>query len=103
MEALVKEGKIKNYGLATYSCFRVKPTEHKMHLSLSKVEKLAQKVGGAKHHMRFIQVPINVMMPEAFVEPWQVMADKEGVERNKLLVACCSEMEINLVSSQPLL
>ena len=34
MEALVKEGKIKNYGLATYSCFRVKPTDHKMHLSL---------------------------------------------------------------------
>ena len=33
MEALVSEGKIKNYGLATYSCFRVKPTELKMHLS----------------------------------------------------------------------
>jgi hypothetical protein len=41
-----------------------------MHLSLEKVMRLAEKVGGSDHHMRYIQVPINVMMPEAFIEPW---------------------------------
>jgi hypothetical protein len=42
-----------------------------MHLSLEKVIQVAEKVGGGKnHHMRYIQVPINVLMPEAFVEPW---------------------------------
>lgn len=44
-----------------------------MYLSLQKVEKLAQKVVGEdkKHNFKFVQAPINVMMPEAFVEPWQ--------------------------------
>jgi len=56
--------------MATYSCFRVKPTENKVHLSLEKVFKLAEKVGGTNHHFRYVQVPINAMMPEAFVEPW---------------------------------
>lgn len=31
------------------------------------------------------------------------MEDAEGVARNKILVGCLSEMEINLVTSQPLL
>jgi hypothetical protein len=48
----------------------VKPSEQKMHLSLEKVVRIAEKVGGKNHHMRYIQLPINVMMPEAFVEPW---------------------------------
>ena len=70
LESQVSQGKIRNYGLATYSCFRVKHTEAKMHLSLEKVMKVAEKVGGKEHHMKYLQVPINVMMPEAFVEPW---------------------------------
>jgi hypothetical protein len=37
--------------------------------------RLAEKVGGDKHHMRYIQIPINVLMPEAFVEPWQRVED----------------------------
>eukprot|EP00351_Strombidinopsis_sp_SopsisLIS2011_P003087 CAMPEP_0116878792 /NCGR_PEP_ID=MMETSP0463-20121206/10545_1 /TAXON_ID=181622 /ORGANISM="Strombidinopsis sp, Strain SopsisLIS2011" /LENGTH=61 /DNA_ID=CAMNT_0004527373 /DNA_START=758 /DNA_END=943 /DNA_ORIENTATION=+ len=41
MEQKVEEGKIKNYGMATYSCFRTKPTEHKIHLNLQKIHKLA--------------------------------------------------------------
>ena len=70
LEGLVQSGKIKNYGLATYSSLRVRPTELKIHLSLEKVFRLAEKVSGKSHHLRYIQVPINVMMPEAFVEPW---------------------------------
>jgi aryl-alcohol dehydrogenase-like predicted oxidoreductase len=70
LEELVAEGKIRDYGLATYSSMRVKPTETKMHLNLQKVRDLAVKVGGDKHHMRYVQTPINVMMPEAFVEPF---------------------------------
>lgn len=103
MEQLVSENKIRAYGVATYSSLRVKPTEQKMHLNIQRVEKLAQKVAGKSHNMKFVQVPVNVMMPEAFVEPWQVMEDSEGVARNKILVGCLSDMELNLVTSQPLL
>jgi hypothetical protein len=70
LEEQVAEGTIMNYGIATYSSLRVKPTEDKMHLSLEKVYKLAEKVGGSDHHFKYVQVPINVLMPEAFVEPW---------------------------------
>jgi hypothetical protein len=50
---------------------RVKPSDHKMYLSLQKVNDLACKIGGLKtHNMRYLQVPINIMMPEAFVEPF---------------------------------
>ena len=43
------------------------------------------------------------MMPEAFVEAFQVVEDAEGVSRNKMLVAACTELDINFISSQPLL
>lgn len=71
MEELVSEGKIMNYGMSTYSSMRTKPSELKMHLSLQKVNDLACKIGGEKtHKFRYLQVPMNVMMPEAFVEPF---------------------------------
>ena len=34
MELLVSEGKIKTYGIATYSSLRVKPTDNKMHMNI---------------------------------------------------------------------
>ena len=100
----MEAGKIKSYGVATYSCFRQKPTAHKQFLSLQKTEAIAQKVVGQdkKHNFKHIQVPINVMMPEAFVEPWQPF-EKEGVSRNKLLAAVCADLNLNLTASQPLL
>ena len=77
MEKMVEAGKIRSYGMATYSCFRVKPTEAKMHLNLQKVERIAQKVVGEdkKHNFKYIQVPANVLMPESFVELWQAFED----------------------------
>jgi len=54
LEGEVQAGRIKHFGLATYSSLRVKPTETKMHLSLEKVVRLAEKVGGKDHHMRYI-------------------------------------------------
>lgn len=70
LETAVQKGKIRDYGLATYSCFRVKPSEAKLHLSVQKVHRLAEKVGGSNNHFKYVQVPINIMMPEAFCEPW---------------------------------
>lgn len=82
LESAVQKGKIRDYGLASYSCFRVKPSEAKIHLNLQKVHQVAQQVGGEReHHFRYVQVPINLMMPEAFCEPWQAFEDKDGVER----------------------
>jgi hypothetical protein len=105
LESAVQDGKIKNYGMATWLWFRSKPSEEKIYLSLQKVVELAEKIGGKDHHFRYIQVPINVMMPEAFVEPWQNFDEIRGEEKvatKQILVAACNILKMNLISSQPL-
>lgn len=99
LESAVQSGKIRDYGIASYSCFRTKPSETKMHLSIQKVHRIAEQVGGAGHHFKYVSVPINVMMPEAFCEPWQRFEQKDGVERQKMFVAACSDLGINVVST----
>jgi len=56
LEQMVEEGKIKQYGLATYSSLRVKPNDAKMHLNLQKVARTAQKVVGEdkNHNFNFV-------------------------------------------------
>lgn len=53
--------------------------------------------------MRYIQVPINVLMPEAFVEPWQRVEDEGKVVRNKIFLPACADFGINVIGTQPLL
>lgn len=67
---MVAAGKIQHYGISTYSSLRTKPTEHKMHLNLQKVVRIAERVGGKEHRFRFVQAPMNVIMPEILVEQW---------------------------------
>jgi len=65
LEEMVKAGKLKFYGLATWSGFRVSPSS-RQYLSLEQIVKVAEKVGGKDHHMRFIQLPYNLGMTEAY-------------------------------------
>ena len=60
------EGKIKFYGVATWNGFRLQPNERNYH-SLEKMWNIAEKIGGENHGFRFIQLPFNLMMPEAFL------------------------------------
>jgi len=69
-EQSIRDGKIKSYGLASWICFRAKKEEEKIYLSLQKVAELAEKVGGKNHGFKYVQIPINLMMPEAFLEKW---------------------------------
>ena len=70
MEQARADNKIKNYGMATWLCFRAKPEEDKIHLNLQKVHQVATEIGGEAHGFRFVQVPLGVMMSEAIVEKW---------------------------------
>ena len=56
--------------MATWLCFRAKPEEKNIYLSLQKCVDLAEKVGGKDNGFKFIQVPVSILMPEAFVEFW---------------------------------
>ena len=58
-------GKLKSYGVATWNGFRVAAGAHGYH-SLTRMESTAREVGGESHGFRFIQLPLNLAMPEAF-------------------------------------
>ena len=81
LEEKRQEGKIQNYGLATWNCFRSPPWEEGVYVSLEKIVKLAEEVCGADHGLRYIQVPMNTLMYEAYSCLWQTM-DKEMVEKD---------------------
>ena len=66
LEKKVSGGKIRRYGLATWSGFR-NPPEARDHLSLEDIHILAREAGGVDHHFKAVQLPVNLAMPEAWV------------------------------------
>jgi aryl-alcohol dehydrogenase-like predicted oxidoreductase len=64
-EKLVEEEKIKAYGIASWNAFLYEDT-HKEYISLTDIVKIAQKVGGEKHHFKYVQSPFNLGKPEAY-------------------------------------
>ena len=65
LEQAVQEGGIQFYGAATWEGFR-KPPQSPGALSLDRLAAIAREAGGADHHFRFVQLPLNLAMPEAF-------------------------------------
>jgi len=61
-----KEGKIRFYGMATWECFRV-TQENPLFLQLAEVMDLAMQAGGKEHGFRFIQLPFNLMLDQAYM------------------------------------
>jgi len=62
LERMVERQKIRWYGCATWDGFR-KPDQ----LSLARLAEIAAEEGGAEHRFRFIQLPFNLGMVEAYV------------------------------------
>lgn len=75
-EALRSAGKIRAYGCATWNGFRVPPSAPE-HLSLEELLAAAEDVGGRQHGFRWIQLPLNLAMPEAFLAPTQRFAGRD--------------------------
>ncbi len=61
-----KDGKIRFYGMATWECFRTTP-ENPLFLELAEVMDLAIQAGGNEHGFRFIQLPFNLMLDQAYM------------------------------------
>ena len=61
-----KEGKIRFYGMATWECFRTTP-ENPLFLQLAEAMDLAMQAGGKEHGFRFIQLPFNLMLDQAYM------------------------------------
>jgi aryl-alcohol dehydrogenase-like predicted oxidoreductase len=71
-EELAGAGLIGRYGCATWSGFRVAPTDPG-HLSLGDLHTLATELAGDQHHFRIVQLPVNLAMTEAIRQPTQVL------------------------------
>ena len=64
LEKSVADGKIKHYGVATWNGFRAEPDTKGYH-SLEQMVDTAKAIAGDDNHFRFIQLPLNLAMPEA--------------------------------------
>lgn len=65
LEDAVKQGKISYYGVATWFGLR-RREEEPDYVSLGGLLDLARAAGGEQHHFRFLQLPFNLGMTEAF-------------------------------------
>jgi len=89
--------KIRYYGMATWTCFRV-PPDDKEYLSLEEVVNLAEKVGGKQHGFRFIQLPYNLAYSEALL----LKGQNVGREKNLTILEAAEKLNIKVFTSIPL-
>jgi aryl-alcohol dehydrogenase-like predicted oxidoreductase len=59
-------GRVRFYGVATWNGFRT-PEGQRGHHALERMWELAREAGGDGHGFRFVQLPVNLGMPEALV------------------------------------
>ena len=92
------DNKIRYYGMATWSCFRV-PHDNKEYLSLEDMVNIAEEVGGKNHGFKFIQLPYNLAYSEAiFLKNQNV-----GSEKDLTILKACRKLDIGVFTSVPLL
>ena len=97
LESAISGGKIGAYGLATWNAFR-EESKAQGYFSLAEMEEIAREAGGSDHHFRFVQLPVNLAMPEALMRPNQVVQGK-----TMAMVQAARALGITLVSSAALL
>jgi aryl-alcohol dehydrogenase-like predicted oxidoreductase len=107
MEMLVKafevyekyraKNKIRYYGMATWTCFRV-PSGSPEYLSLEQAVKSAESVGGQDHGFRFIQLPYNLAYSEALL----LRNQSVGSEENLTILQAAAKLNIGIFTSIPL-
>ncbi len=97
LEEAARDGRIGAYGLATWNAFR-NETRAKDYLSLEEMVAVARDIAGAAHHFRFVQLPLNLAMPQALTLPNQTVNGKLGG-----MVQAARLLGITLISSAALL
>ena len=102
-----KNEKIQFYGVATWNGFRAAPDEQSYH-SLERMVNIARQVGGENHGFKFIQLPFNLVMPEALLFKNQAVNGKvystieAANELNVSVICSASIFQGKLAHSIPL-
>ncbi len=90
-------GKVRYYGMATWTCFRVLANVAE-YLSLEECVSIAEKVGGKKHGFRFIQLPYNLAYSEALT----LRSQSVGSVKNLTILEAAGKLGIGVFTSIPL-
>lgn len=98
LEGCVQRGEITAYGCATWNGLRL-PAGSQGHLSLYDVVGAARDVAGDAHHLRIVQLPINLTMSEAV----RVSTQRDARGRLVHVTRAAEELGVDLVASAPLL
>jgi len=103
LEAASGAGAIMAYGVATWTAFR-SPPDAPDYLSLTELMGLAYEVAGADNHFRYVQMPYNLVMTEAFALQNQQVSDEflspiEAAERLGLTVVTSATLKQGLLAS----
>eukprot|EP00198_Chlamydomonas_reinhardtii_P002917 XP_001692253.1 predicted protein [Chlamydomonas reinhardtii] len=96
LEELRAAGSVRHYGVASWDCFRVPPTDAG-HLSLEEVVSWAREAGGEKHGLAAIQLPVSASMPEAWSQPWQLVGNNSVT-----VMKAAEELGLAVFTSGPL-
>jgi aryl-alcohol dehydrogenase-like predicted oxidoreductase len=96
LETCVKAGRLRFYGLATWNAFRVADGARD-YISLAACAEIAREVGGSANHFRFVQLPFNLAMPEAYV-----LANQTVERKNMSLLSAAAHLGIAVVGSATL-
>jgi aryl-alcohol dehydrogenase-like predicted oxidoreductase len=91
------QNKIRYYGMATWTCFRVPPDSHE-YLSLEQAVRAAESVGGKTHGFRFIQLPYNLAYSEALL----LRNQPAGSEKNLTILEAAARLNVGVFTSIPL-
>jgi uncharacterized protein YyaL (SSP411 family)/aryl-alcohol dehydrogenase-like predicted oxidoreductase len=65
LEAEVKRGRIRCYGVSSNTC--VEPADDPRATDLARIVAAAERAGGAQHHLRVLELPMNLLEPEALL------------------------------------
>jgi aryl-alcohol dehydrogenase-like predicted oxidoreductase len=96
LEGVVASGKIQMYGTATWNAYRVAPTAED-YLSIEDAVQCANDVAGEGHHFRFVQLPYNLAMTQAYAQ-----ANQKLNGRTVTILQACRELGLTVMSSASL-
>jgi aryl-alcohol dehydrogenase-like predicted oxidoreductase len=101
LEERASRGDLRNYGVASWECFRV-PADHDSYLSLPEVVRraraAAKRAGNAATGFRAVQLPFNVHMADAFT-----VAAHEGADGPQSALAFAQDSGLNVFTSASIL
>jgi aryl-alcohol dehydrogenase-like predicted oxidoreductase len=92
-----KQGKLRYYGMATWTCFRVAP-DNREYLSLQDAISVAESAGGKDHGFRFIQLPYNLAYSEALL----LKNQQVGSDGNLTILEAAAKLGVGVFTSIPL-